>query len=76
MKEVEEVLIKSGKKFSLSKKKELYEDSSDTEYVSIDVTEIEIQRPKKAKILLFRQKEKAYNKSSNSDKSSIYSKIS
>ena len=48
VKEVEEVLIKS-KKFSLSKKKSLYEDDSDTEYIIVDVTEIEVQRPKKSK---------------------------
>jgi len=57
VKEVEEVLIKSGK-FSLSKKKELYKDSSDTKYVSIDVTEIEIQRPKKDRNLTIQEKRK------------------
>ena len=46
VREVESVLIKSGK-FSLPSKRALYGD--DVEFVLVDVTEMPIQRPKKSK---------------------------
>ena len=57
---VEDTLIKCGR-FNLPGKKALLEDS-DLEIVLLDVMETFIERPKKAKIKLFRQKEKAYDK--------------
>jgi len=58
---VEEILIKSGN-FSLSGKKVL-KDKNDVEitYVVIDVTESPIQRPKKTKKVLFRKEKETYN---------------
>lgn len=47
VREVEEVLIKSGK-FSLPSKRALYGDDIDLEFVVIDATESPIQRPKKS----------------------------
>ena len=46
--DVEIVLIKSGK-FSLPSKRVLYDTNSTIEFISIDVTESKIQRPKKSK---------------------------
>ena len=62
---VEEILIKSGN-FSLSGKKVL-KDKNDVEiaYVVIDVTESPIQRPKKTKKVLFRKEKETYNQISN-----------
>ena len=48
VKDVERVLIKSGK-FSLPSKRVLYEADSPIEFVLIDATESPIQRPKKSK---------------------------
>ena len=48
VKDVERVLIKSGK-FSLPSKRVLYEADSQIEFVLIDATESPIQRPKKSK---------------------------
>ena len=48
VREVESVLIKSGK-FSLPSKRALYEAESKIEFVIIDATESPIQRPKKSK---------------------------
>ena len=65
VREVESVLIKSGK-FSLPSKRALYEADSEIEFVIIDATETPIQRPKKTKVLLFREKKTTYTKSTNS----------
>ena len=48
VRDVENVLIKSGK-FSLPSKRVLYESDSEIEFVIIDATESPIQRPKKSK---------------------------
>ena len=48
VREVENVLIKSGK-FSLPSKRALYGDEIDLEFVVIDATESPCQRPKKSK---------------------------
>jgi len=48
VREVEKVLIKSGK-FSLPSKRALYGNDIDLEFVVIDATESPIQRPKKSK---------------------------
>jgi len=48
VRDVESVLIKSGK-FSLASKRVLYESDSEIEFVIIDATESPIQRPKKSK---------------------------
>ena len=48
VRDVEKVLIKSGK-FSLPSKRALYESDSEIEFVLIDATESQIQRPKKSK---------------------------
>lgn len=48
VKDVESVLIKSGK-FSLPSKRVLYEADNPIEFVLIDATESPIQRPKKSK---------------------------
>lgn len=48
VRDVESVLIKSGK-FSLPSKRVLYESDSEIEFVIIDATESPIQRPKKSK---------------------------
>lgn len=45
---VEKALIKSGK-FSLPGKKVLYDSSSSIEYIVVDATESQIQRPKKSR---------------------------
>ena len=47
VREVEDVLIKSGK-FSLPSKRALYGDEIDLEFIVIDATESPIQRPKKS----------------------------
>ena len=47
VRDVEEVLIKSGK-FSLPGKKALYKDGVELEFVVIDATEVAVQRPKKS----------------------------
>jgi len=48
VKDVELVLIKSGK-FSLPSKRVLYDADNQIEFISIDATESQIQRPKKSK---------------------------
>ena len=48
VREVEDVLIKSGK-FSLPSKRALYGDNIDLEFIVINATESPIQRPKKSK---------------------------
>lgn len=49
IKEIESVLLKSGK-FSLPSKKALYEDNGiELEYILIDATECPVERPKKSK---------------------------
>ena len=48
IKEVESVLIKSGR-FSLPSKRALYGDDIELDFVLVDVTEMPIQRPKKNK---------------------------
>ena len=49
IKEIESVLLKSGK-FSLPSKKALYEGSDiELEYILIDATECPVERPKKSK---------------------------
>lgn len=48
VRDVESVLIKSGK-FSLPSKRVLYEEDNDIEFIIIDATESPIQRPKKSK---------------------------
>ncbi len=48
VREVEDILIKSGK-FSLPSKRALYGDNIDLEFIVIDATESPIQRPKKSK---------------------------
>ncbi len=48
VRDVETVLIKSGK-FSLPSKRALYESETSIEFVLIDATESQIQRPKKSK---------------------------
>lgn len=49
IREIESVLLSSGK-FSLPSKKALYEDSSiELEYILIDATECPVERPKKSK---------------------------
>ena len=57
---VEEVLIQS-KEFSLPSKRSLTE-TKDVKAVLVDVTECEIERPKKTERLLFRQEEETYDK--------------
>jgi hypothetical protein len=57
VKEVESILIKS-KRFSLPSKRALYGDDIDLNFVVIDVTEIEIQRPKKSKKSSIQEKRK------------------
>jgi len=57
---VEDTLIKCGR-FNLPGKKALLEDS-DLQIVLLDVMESPIERPKKTKSQLFREKEKAHNK--------------
>ena len=47
VREVEDVLIKSGK-FSLPSKRALYGDDIDLEFIVVDATESPIQRPKKS----------------------------
>jgi hypothetical protein len=63
---IEKVLIKSGK-FSLPGKKVLHDASNTIEYIVVDATESQIQRPKKAARSLFRKEEATYSKSSNSN---------
>ena len=58
---VEDVLIRS-KEFSLPSKRSLVE-TKDVKAVLVDVTECEIERPKKTERLLFRQEEAAYAES-------------
>ena len=48
VREVESVLIKSGK-FSLPSKRTLYKSDIELSFVLVDVTEMPIQRPKKSK---------------------------
>ena len=49
IKEIESVLLQSGK-FSLPSKKALYEENRvDLEYILIDATECSVERPKKSK---------------------------
>jgi len=55
VREVERVLIKSGK-FSLPSKRALYEAENEIEFVIIDATESPIQRPKKSKSTIIQGK--------------------
>lgn len=64
VREVENILIKSGK-FSLPSKRALYGNDIDLEFVVIDTTESPIQRPKKAKRVLLWEKETSHLKRSN-----------
>ena len=48
VRDVESVLIKSGK-FSLPSKRALYDTDSEIEFIIIDATESPIERPKKSK---------------------------
>ena len=48
VRDVESVLIKSGK-FSLPSKRVLYEADNEIEFIIIDATESQIERPKKSK---------------------------
>ena len=48
VREVESVLIKSGK-FSLPSKRALYDTDNEIEFIIVDATESPIQRPKKSK---------------------------
>ena len=64
LKWVENILIKDGT-FSLPKKRKLQEDNIEVEVLLVDATECEIERPKKTKKLVFRKKEKTYNKNTN-----------
>jgi hypothetical protein len=66
VKEVEEVLIKSGN-FSLPSKRELYKSDVALEFVVIDATETPCQRPKKAKRVLLRKEKTAYSQRTNCD---------
>jgi hypothetical protein len=61
---VEDTLVKDGK-FSLPGRKALLKSDVEYEVVLIDATETPIERPKKTKILLFRQKEATYAKDTN-----------
>ena len=61
VRQVEEVLVRHPQ-FALPGKKVLLQPSEDTEVVMVDATEIVVERPKKAKTLLFRQKEAAHVK--------------
>lgn len=60
----ETTLIEDGT-FSLPKKRKLQQDDIEIEVLLVDATEQEIERPKKTKRLVLRQKEKAYNKNPN-----------
>ena len=62
---IEETLVKHPD-FRLPGKKELIKSEDELEVILIDVTETPIERPKKTKKILFRKKEKAYTKKSNS----------
>ena len=61
---VETTLVKDGT-FSLSKKRELQQEDIEIEVLLVDATEQAIERPKKTKRLVFRKKEKTYNKNPN-----------
>ena len=67
VRDVESVLIKSGK-FSLPSKRALYQADNEIEFVIIDATESPINRPKKTKRPLLREKETTYTKSTNSNR--------
>lgn len=58
---VEDTLIKDGQ-FSLPGRKALLKSDVEYEIVLIDATETAIERPKKTKAFLFRQKEATYTK--------------
>ena len=55
VREVESVLIKSGK-FSLPSKRALYGDDIELDFVLVDVTEMPIQRPKESKKEIIQEK--------------------
>lgn len=57
VREVEEVLLKSGK-FSLPSKRALYEDDVELEFVIVDVTESQIQRPKKNSEIIIQERKR------------------
>jgi hypothetical protein len=57
VREVESVLIKSGK-FSLPSKRVLYKNDVELNFVLIDVTEMPIQRPKKSKDKIIHERKK------------------
>ena len=58
---VEDVLIKDGA-FRLPGKKVLLESGGEHETIQMDATESPVERPKKAKVLVFRKEEAAHNK--------------
>ncbi|KJV54709.1 transposase [Orientia tsutsugamushi] len=62
---VEDTLVKHSN-FALLGRKALMTSDMNYEVVLIDATETPIERPKKTKILLFMEEEKAYTKNSNS----------
>lgn len=64
---MEDTLVKHPD-FALPGKKALAKSDIEYETILIDTTESPIERPKKTKALLFRQKEKTYFKNSNSSK--------
>jgi hypothetical protein len=66
VREVEDVLIKSGK-FSLPGKKALYNDGVELEFVVIDATEVPVQRPKKAAKILFRKEKTTHSERTDRD---------
>ncbi len=61
---IEDTLIKDGT-FSLPGRKALLKSDVEYEVVLIDATESPIERPKKTKALLFREKEKTHVKDTN-----------
>jgi len=58
VRDVESVLIKSGK-FSLPSKRVLYKSDIDLEFIVIDATESQIQRPKKSKETTIQERKNA-----------------
>ena len=61
VKKYEKILIRA-KEFHLPGKRQLYKTATSFEMVVIDATESPIERPKKTKVVLFRQKEKTFLK--------------
>jgi hypothetical protein len=65
VRDVEKVLIRSGQ-FSLPSKRALHDVTNSIEFVIVDATESQIQRPKKAEKTLLREEKAAYSKSPDS----------